>query len=129
MADERLHQLSVMRGKEQEAVSEVLPGDIAAVAKLTDTTTGDVLGARGADVDVEPFEPPAPVLAIAIKAKSKRDEDKLTNALHRHLHEDPAHRHERSRDPQTLLWGRARPPVIARRGSPRSSASTSRPRR
>ena len=47
--DERLHQLSVMRGKEQEPVSEVPAGDIAAVAKLADTTTGDVLGARGAD--------------------------------------------------------------------------------
>src|SRR5262249_30348006 len=40
VAEERLHQISIIRGKEQEAVSEVPPGDIAAVAKLTDTTTG-----------------------------------------------------------------------------------------
>ena len=106
MHDERLHQLSVMRGKEQEAVSEVPTGDIAAVAKLADTTTGDVLGARGADIDVEPFEPPAPVLAIAIRAKSKSDEDKLANALHRLLDEDPALRLERNAEThQTLLWG------------------------
>ena len=95
-----------MRGKEQEPTSEVPAGDIAAVAKLADTTTGDVLGARGADLDVEPFAPPAPVLAIAIKAKSKSDEDKLANALHRLLDEDPALRLERNAEThQTLLWG------------------------
>jgi elongation factor G len=104
--DERLHQLTLMRGKEQEPVSEVPAGDIAAVAKLTDTTTGDVLGARGAEIAVDPFEPPAPVLAVAIKAKSKGDEDKLANALHRLLDEDPALRLERNAEThQTLLWG------------------------
>jgi elongation factor G len=104
--EERLHQLSLMRGKEQEPVSEVPAGDIAAVAKLADTTTGDVLGARGADVVVEPFEPPAPVLAVAIRARSKSDEDKLANALHRLLDEDPALRLERNPEThQTLLWG------------------------
>jgi elongation factor G len=105
-SDERLHQLSIMRGKEQESTSEVPPGDIAAVAKLSDTTTGDVLGARGADFTVEPFEPPQPVLPIAIRPKSKADEDKLANALHRLLDEDPALRLERNSETnQTLLWG------------------------
>ena len=106
MTDERLHQLTVMRGKEQEPVPEVPAGDIAAVAKLTDTTTGDVLGARGADLAVEPFDAPEPVLAVAIHAKSKGDEDKLANALHRLLDEDPALRLERNPEThQTLLWG------------------------
>lgn len=104
--DERLHQLSVMRGKEQEPVSEVPPGDIAAVAKLADTSTGDVLGARGADVEVEPFSPPQPVLATAIRPKSKADEDKLANALHRLQDEDPVLRLERNPETkQTVLWG------------------------
>ncbi len=106
VSEERLHQLSVMRGKEQEPTAEVPTGDIAAVAKLADTSTGDVLGARGADVEVEPFEPPQPVLPIAIKPKSKSDADKLANALHRLLDEDPALRLERNPETkQTLLWG------------------------
>jgi elongation factor G len=106
MSEERLHQLTTMRGKEQEPVSEVPPGDIAAVAKLADTTTGDVLGARGADLAVEPFAAPEPVLPTAIRAKSKADEDKLANALHRLLDEDPALRLERNAEThQTLLWG------------------------
>ncbi len=105
-SEERLHQLSVMRGKEQESTAEVPTGDIAAVAKLADTSTGDVLGARGADIQVEAFEPPKPVLPIAITPKSKSDADKLATALHRLLDEDPALRLERnSETKQTLLWG------------------------
>ncbi|MCZ7526165.1 MAG: elongation factor G [Acidimicrobiia bacterium] len=106
VADERFHQLSTMRGKEQEPATEVPGGDIAAVAKLNDTTTGDVLGTRGAQVEVEPFSPPAPVLATAIHPRSKGDEDKLANALHRLQDEDPALKVERNPETrQTLLWG------------------------
>src|SRR6266480_861784 len=106
VSEERLHQLSVMRGKEQESTAEVPAGDIAAVAKLSDTSTGDVLGARGADVTVDAFEPPKPVLPVAIRPKSKSDADKLANALHRLLDEDPALRLERNPETkQTLLWG------------------------
>jgi len=106
VSEERLHQLAVMRGKEQESTGEVPAGDIAAVAKLSDTSTGDVLGARGTDVEVDPFEPPKPVLPVAIRPKSKSDADKLANALHRLLDEDPALRLERnSETKQTLLWG------------------------
>ncbi|MEW6473219.1 MAG: elongation factor G [Actinomycetota bacterium] len=106
MADERLHQLLTLRGREQEPASEVPAGDIAAVAKLNDTSTGDVLAQRGADVSIEPFESPEPVLPIAIKPKSKADEDKLANALHRLQDEDPVLRIDRNAEThQTLLWG------------------------
>jgi elongation factor G len=106
VSDERLHQLTTMRGKEQAPVTEVPAGDIAAVAKLNDTTTGDILGTRGAELDVEPLQSPEPVLATSIKAKAKGDEDKLANALHRLQDEDPAIRVERNPEThQTLLWG------------------------
>ncbi len=104
--DERLHQLVTMRGKEQEPAPEIVAGDIGAVAKLTTTTTGDVLGTRGADLEVEPLTVPEPTLPVAIRAKSKGDEDKLANALHRLQDEDPAIRVERNAEThQTLLWG------------------------
>ena len=106
MTDERLHQVTTIRGKEQEPVSEVPAGDIAAVAKLGDTTTGDVLAVRGTQIEVEPFVLPTPVLSVAIKAKSKGDEDKLANALHRLEDEDPVLRLERNPEThQTLLSG------------------------
>ena len=100
-------------------MSEVPAGDIAAVAKLADTTTGDVLGARGADVDVEPFEPPgAGARRSRSSAKSKSDEDKLANALHRLLDEDPALRLERNPEThQTLLVGSWARPTSASRSA------------
>lgn len=105
-ADERMHQLFSMRGKEQDAVTEVAAGDIAAVAKLTHTATGDVLAAKGASVSVDVLPPPEPLLAVAIRAKSKADEDKLANALHRLQEEDPVLRIERNAEThQTVLRG------------------------
>ena len=104
--EERLHQVSTIRGKEQEPAKELHAGDIGAVAKLGDTTTGDVLGARGTDISVEPFVVPDPLLRVAIHAKSKQDEDKLATALHRLVDEDPALRVDRNPEThQTLLEG------------------------
>jgi len=105
-ADERMHQLFSMRGKEQDTVVEVAAGDIAAVAKLTHTATGDVLSAKGTSVAVDVLPPPEPLLAVAIRARSKADEDKLANALHRLQEEDPVLRIERNAEThQTVLRG------------------------
>ena len=106
MADERLHQLFTLKGREQEPAAEVPAGDIAAVAKLSDTSTGDVLAQRGTDINVEVLDAPTPVLPIAVKPKSKADEDKLATALHRLQEEDTVLRVERNAEThQTLLWG------------------------
>jgi elongation factor G len=104
--DERIHQLFTLRGKEQDTIGEVAAGDIAAVAKLADTSTGDVIAAKGTKFDVQPVPPPEPVLAVAIKARSKGDEDKLANALHRLQEEDLVLRIERNPEThQTVLRG------------------------
>jgi elongation factor G len=105
-SDERMHQLFTLRGKEQETANEVAAGDIAAVAKLSDTTTGDVLAAKGTTLEIDTIEAPQPTLSIAIHPKSKGDEDKLATALHRLQDEDPVLRIERDGEThQTLLRG------------------------
>jgi elongation factor G len=105
-ADERLHGLFTLRGKEQEPVTEVPAGDIGAVAKLTSTTTGDTLAPRGKPVSVERITVPPAVLAIAIVARTQADDDKLATALHRIQEEDPALVVERNEEThQTLLRG------------------------
>jgi elongation factor G len=101
-ADERLHSLFLLRGKEHIDVAEVGAGDIAAVAKLTSTLTGDVLGHAA----VEPLEAPEPTYTIAVKARTQADDDKLTTALHRLQEEDPALRVRHDEEThQTLLDG------------------------
>ncbi|HVL04985.1 MAG TPA: elongation factor G [Acidimicrobiales bacterium] len=105
-SDEKLHNLFTMRGKEQEGVSEIPAGDIGAVAKLSDTLTGDTLAPKGTPVVVTPPEPLEPVLTIAIRPKSKGDEDKLMTSLHRLQDEDQAlHVRREDETHQTLLSG------------------------
>src|SRR5206468_4643083 len=89
-SDERLHSLFVLRGKDHIEVSEVHAGDIAAVAKLASTLTGDTLAPLGKPVVVPPVEAPEPTLSIAVKARTQADEDKLATSLHRLQEEDPA---------------------------------------
>ena len=87
-SDERLHGLFTMRGKEQVQLSYLPAGDLGAVSKLSDTSTGDTLAPKGTPVTVPAPEPPIPVLSVAILPKSKGDEDKLMTGLHRLQDED-----------------------------------------
>jgi elongation factor G len=104
--DEKLHGLFTLRGKEQDQVNEVPAGDIAAVAKLGNVNTGDTLAPKGTPVIVPLPEPVVQVLSIAIRPKSKGDEDKLMTALHRLQEEDPALSVRRNDEThQTLLGG------------------------
>jgi len=105
-ADERLARLSTLTGKETEVAQAAPAGDIVAVAKLTDTRTGDTLAPKNKPVTVRPTQRPQPVLATAVVARTQADEDKLANALRRVLEEDGALHLERSNETkQTLLWG------------------------
>jgi len=105
-SDEKLHNLFTMRGKEQQSLSELPAGDIGAVAKLSDTLTGDTLAPKGTPVVVTPPEPLTPVLTVAIRPKSKGDEDKLMTSLHRLQDEDQTlHVRRDDETHQTLLSG------------------------
>ena len=105
-SDERMHALHTLRGRDQEPVQVVPVGDLAAVAKLSATGTGDTLAPRDQPVRVPPPELPAPSLAVAVVARTQADDDKLGAALHRLLDEDPSLTMERNADTgQTLLRG------------------------
>jgi elongation factor G len=104
--DERLRSLLSVRGKGQEGVSDVGAGDIAAVAKLQDTTNGDVLGPRGKPLSIDPVPSPQALLSTALVAKTKGDEDKLFPALQRLIEEDPSFAMEQVPEThQTVLYG------------------------
>lgn len=105
-ADERLHGLFMLRGKEQIPVTEVRAGDIAAVAKLAGTRTGHTLTPKNKPVTVPSITSAPAVYALAIKAKTQADDDKLSAALQRLQVEDTSlsvERHEETH--QTVLRG------------------------
>ncbi len=102
--EEKIAQILIMTGKEQATVPELFAGDIAAVAKLSVTGTGDSLTVKANPVVIEPIEFPEPTLSMAIEPKSKGDEDKLSGAIQRLLEEDPTIRVEKNTETrQTIM--------------------------
>jgi elongation factor G len=103
---ERVGHLYFLRGKHQEATPQVGPGDIGAVAKLAETHTGDTLTGKEQPVTLAPIVFPAPAITMAIEPKSKADEDKMGNALHRLVEEDPTFTFKRDSElKQTVISG------------------------
>ena len=103
---ERIGQLFTIRGKTQEAVSQIRAGDIGAVAKLSLTGTGDTLCSRDRVVKIVPISFPGPTFNEAVYPKTKADLDKLGAALSRLTEEDPTLRVHRDSDTgETILSG------------------------
>jgi elongation factor G len=109
---ERFSHLSIMQGRKAVEVADLHAGDLGAVAKLRETFTGDTLGQKGADIQVELTALPEPAMTYAIEPKSRADEDKLAPAIHKLMEEDLLIRFYR--DPQTnefLIAGAGQPHI------------------
>ncbi len=124
--DERIGALTSPLGKQQRPLSACTAGNICAVAKLGTAETGDTLSSKEQPLLMEPWTMPEPLLPIAIVAKSKADEDKLSAALARLVAEDPTMRLEmNSETHQLVLWcmGEAHADVLLDRLSSRYGVS------
>ena len=105
-AEERLHGLFHVRGRDHVAVNEVVAGDLAAVAKLSSTPTHSTLAARGTPVRVEPPRVALAAFGLGVEPLTQSDDDKLSDALIRLCSEDPTLAVERSEEThQTVLRG------------------------
>ncbi len=100
---ERLSHLSVPQGKSAVEVSRLFPGDIGVVAKLKDTVTGNTLGDKDHPVLYDNLNFPEPLISFAVAPKSRGDEDKISNALHKILEEDPTLRFGRDQQTNEML--------------------------
>jgi elongation factor G len=104
---ERIGQLFVPMGKNQENVTNLVAGEIGAVGRLSVTATGETLGGKEGSKMTLPGVPlPKPSFSMAVFPKSNADADKLSSTLNRLAGEDP--NLIVSRDPdtgETLLTG------------------------
>lgn len=100
---ERLAHLSIPQGKTPVEVPELHAGDIGVVAKLKETVTGDTLGDREHPILYQKLTYPEPLITFAIEPKARGDEEKISNALHRILEEDPTLRFGRDQQTNELL--------------------------
>ena len=115
--DERIGQLLLLHGKEQEPIGELKAGEIGAVAKLAVTETGDTIATKEKPFALPPLSFPAPSLVVAIEPVSKQDLDKMGPALQRMLEEEPTVRLERTELGEQVLvtMGEAHTAVIIER--------------
>ena len=124
--DERIGALTSPLGKQQRPLTACPAGNICAVAKLGTAETGDTLSSKEQPLIMEPWSMPDPLLPVAIVAKSKTDEDKLSAALSRLIAEDPTMRLENNAEThQLVLWcmGEAHADVLLDRLSSRYGVS------
>jgi elongation factor G len=88
-AAEKLAHLSIPQGRERQEVTKLHAGDIGVVAKLKNSQTNDTLTSRDRPVVLQPINFPAPDIALAMRAASRSDEDKIGQALQKLHAEDP----------------------------------------
>ncbi|MDD2361657.1 MAG: elongation factor G [Oscillospiraceae bacterium] len=97
-ATEKIGKLFLVRGKKQVEVPLICAGDIGAVSKLASTNTGDTLCAASRQVILTGIKFELPNLSMAVQAKNKADEEKISIGLSRLMEEDPTigyvHNHE-----------------------------------
>ena len=103
---ERIGQLYLPKGKNQENVSEITAGDIGAIGKLTETLTGDTLSTKDNPVSFAKINQPEGFFRMAVTPASKDDLDKMSMALSRIVEEDPTlHFSRDSNTSESLITG------------------------
>jgi len=104
--EERIGRLLEVHANKRKDIQEIFAGDIAAIASLRSATTGDTLCQKNHPIILEAIKFPEPVISATIEPRSKADHDRLSQALHKFMLEDPTFR--TAQDPatgQTLVYG------------------------
>ena len=96
----KLNNIGTIMGKNLIDVDILHAGDIGVVSKVAGLQTGFTICDKKSPIMFEPVEVPTPVMYVAIKAKTKQDDDKLSNSLQKLHLEDPTF--EIKRNPETL---------------------------
>jgi elongation factor G len=105
--DERISGIFTVMGQEPIKRGEAHAGDTVAFGRLDSVKTGDTLTEeKGSKVKIETASVAKPVFGLAIAAKEKKDEVKLTAAIAKIIEEDPSISLTHSQDMgEMVLWG------------------------
>ncbi|MDY0187552.1 MAG: elongation factor G [Syntrophus sp. (in: bacteria)] len=102
-SSERFGNVFYLEGKTQKPAELLVPGDIAAVAKLKEAVTGDTLCAEKFPVVFEKVEPPPTVMSFAIEPKTRGDEEKIVSSILRLSEEDPTLTFSRNEETKEMI--------------------------
>lgn len=102
----KLNKLYVMEGGKTIEVSELHAGDIGAIGKLNVTKTGETLSTKATPIQYAGIDVSTPYTYKRYFAKSKGDEDKISQALAKMMQEDLTMKAVNdAENRQTLLYG------------------------
>ncbi|MDD4680696.1 MAG: elongation factor G [Clostridia bacterium] len=96
---EKVNNIYFIRGKKQSGAEKIVAGDMAALAKLQSTMTGDTLCDQANPVIYETIQFPEPSISLAVVSQKEGEEDKVFAGLYRLTEEDPTFTVDK--DPQT----------------------------
>jgi elongation factor G len=103
--EEKIGQISSISGKNQENIESIQAGDIGVITKLLFSKTGDTLCAPDHKLRFKWISFPIPNARMALTAKNKTDEDKLSSVLPKIQEDDPSIKIMRDDDiKQTLIY-------------------------
>ena len=100
---ERFGNIFYLDGKSQKPAESVVPGDIAAVAKLKETFTGDTMTEEKNPIQYEKVQPIPAIISFAVQPKSKGDEEKIMSGLNRLVEEDPTLNYRRDEQTREII--------------------------
>ncbi|UCH12493.1 MAG: elongation factor G [Candidatus Omnitrophota bacterium] len=102
-AKEKIGQIFLLKGKEQKGTDKVQAGDIAAVAKLKETSTGDTLCNESRQLKFDAIKMPEPAISLSLKPKTRQDEERIMTALSKLGSEDPTFKYGRDQQTKELI--------------------------
>ena len=102
-AAEKFGQLFTRSGKAEKQIAEVKAGDIVCAVKLKNTHTGNTICSDKNKVLFKEMQFPEPAISFSIKPKTRSDEDKISNALHKLTAEDMTFRIVRDAQTKELV--------------------------
>ncbi len=104
--EQKINKLYIFEGSKPVEVSELHAGDIGAIGKLEKARTGDTLSTKATPIRFGRIEVSTPYTYKRYKAKNKGDEDKVSQALSKMMHEDLTMKAVNdAENRQTLLYG------------------------
>jgi elongation factor G len=101
--NERIGNIFFLEGKSQKPADSLVAGDIAAVAKLKETVTGDTICNEKAPILFDKLSHPPAIISFAIEPKSRGDEEKIVSSVNRLIEEDPTLVFHRDRQTKEMI--------------------------
>lgn len=89
---ERVGHLYTFQGRNRIDLDSAVAGDLGVLVKLKNTHSNNTLSDRDFSVTIPPVQYPNPVMDVAVKAKTKGEEEKIGTGLHKLEDEDPTFR-------------------------------------